>query len=99
MTGQNPHELERCRVEIDGIDKEILGLLKQRADVVGVIGEIKAEAGMPPYQPDRYNALVERLTADAEAIGLDPEYAIGVWGAIHEVSLRQQERDRTQPAS
>ena len=46
-------EIEELRLEIDGIDKEILELFKKRMEVSGDIAAYKSEKGLPVYDPVR----------------------------------------------
>lgn len=57
-------ELDKHRINIDTIDKEILELLNKRANEAMSIGEIKKAEGQPPlYVPSREKKIFERLTA------------------------------------
>ncbi len=86
----NPEELDKVRMQIDQVDDGILDLLKQRTQLVDNVAAIKREQGLETYQPARYQALVDRLTSKALGEGLDPGLVTGVWGAIHDASLTQQ---------
>jgi chorismate mutase / prephenate dehydratase len=45
--------LAQLRVEIDAVDKQLLGLLNQRASIANAVGEIKRGDGSPVYRPER----------------------------------------------
>ena len=49
------------REEIDRIDRELLGLLNQRARLALKIGRRKQAAGMPVFVPERENDLLDKL--------------------------------------
>lgn len=53
--------LDECRVAIDEIDNELLGLLNKRMKVVERVGEIKKDTGGAIYRPEREKAIIERL--------------------------------------
>lgn len=54
-------ELEELREDIDRIDRNIVQLLDERADVVEKIGAIKRERGMDLYVPGREREILDRL--------------------------------------
>lgn len=82
--------LRQSRKQLDGIDSQILGLLKRRSEIVTVITHIKKDNGMVAHQPERYKAMLERLQAEAARMDLDEQLVREVWDAIHAASLRQQ---------
>lgn len=95
LTERNSHTsggsmLTQLREQIDGIDNELLQLLARRMAVSRQIGELKKREGMHIVQPDRYNELMQRRAAAAEAAGLDSSFARTILAAIHEESVRQQ---------
>lgn len=88
--------LEVSRAKIDEIDERLLGLLKERNDVITEIVAIKAQHSIQIYQPDRFASILDRLTKKAKNAGLSPALVGAIWHAIHEDSLRQQKRLRSQ---
>jgi chorismate mutase/prephenate dehydratase len=57
-------ELDRLRLEIDTVDREILACLNRRAQLVKAIGEAKRRAGRPVYAAARERDLVARLAVE-----------------------------------
>ena len=55
--------LEELRAAIDGVDNRLLDLLRERAELVGQVGELKDKTGVPYYAPEREEALLRRLAA------------------------------------
>lgn len=55
--------LKVLRQRIDDLDKKIVDLLNQRANVVIEVGRTKMVDGSPIYAPDREHAVLERLAA------------------------------------
>lgn len=55
--------LDRCREQIDVLDRQISALLNERARVVEVIGSLKQEAQMKVYEPKREDAVYQNITA------------------------------------
>ncbi len=53
--------LEELRKEIDGIDAQIVGLLKRRARCAQGVGAIKRAEGAPIFVPERESALIRKL--------------------------------------
>ncbi len=53
--------LDELRKEIDGIDRRIVDLLKQRARCARGVGNIKRAAGSPIFVPERESALIRKL--------------------------------------
>jgi chorismate mutase-like protein len=61
--------LDEARQGIDGIDKELLRLLNERAHFVNVIGEIKQKEGLEIYAPEREEKLLRKLVELNQAQG------------------------------
>ena len=55
--------LDRCREQIDVIDRQIAELLNQRARVVEVIGDLKQNAQMKVYEPKREDAVYQNIAS------------------------------------
>ena len=74
---QQPVTLEDARIAIDGIDKELLRLLNERAHFVNVIGQIKQREGLDIYAPEREEKLLRKLVElNAAQEGKLPEKSI-----------------------
>lgn len=82
--------LDTLRAEIDRIDDRILELLARRMEVARSIGRYKLEHGMPVLQTRRYEELLDRRTAESEALGMTGAFIRAVLRAVHEESVRQQ---------
>lgn len=76
-------EIETWRVEIDGIDAQLLELVNQRAHCAIEIGMVKRKLGLPLDVPEREAQIVERMIEqnsgplDGEAIARIFEAVIG----------------------
>jgi chorismate mutase len=75
MTAELPHELVALRKSIDNIDAALVHLLAERFKTTQQVGKLKARAGMPPSDPAREAAQLERLRALAVDADLDPAFA------------------------
>ncbi len=66
--------LSEIRVEIDRLDRSLLHLLSERAELVHKVGEIKKRDNLQIYAPEREKALLDRLLSLNE--GRLPEKSI-----------------------
>ena len=55
-------DLDNLRLQIDGIDRQILSLLNQRYEVVKKVGEWKHAHNQPIYVPEREKLLLPKYT-------------------------------------
>ncbi len=58
---EQPADLESLREQIDALDKQLVDLLNQRAQVVVEVGKAKQTDGTPIYAPDREHAVLARI--------------------------------------
>jgi chorismate mutase len=68
-------ELQRLRDSIDNIDAALVHLLAERFKCTQAVGQYKAARGLPPADPTREAAQIERLRALARDAKLDPDFA------------------------
>lgn len=66
-------QLNTLREGIDELDSQLVELLAKRSALTTQVGQIKAEAGMPVYVPEREKALIMSRRAQAEAQGVSPD--------------------------
>jgi chorismate mutase/prephenate dehydrogenase len=62
--------LTKLRDQIDAVDKQLIDLLAERLRLVGEVGEVKTEHGLPIYMPDREAAMLSKRRAEAEEKGV-----------------------------
>lgn len=67
--------LHEIRGTIDNIDAALVHLLAERFKATQRVGRLKAANDLPPSDPERERAQIERLRSLAEAAHLDPEFA------------------------
>jgi chorismate mutase len=67
--------LANLRASIDNIDAALVHLLAERFKFTQAVGHFKAQAGLPPADPEREAQQIARLRALAAASGLDPVFA------------------------
>jgi chorismate mutase len=68
-------ELLRLRNSIDNIDAALIHMLAERFKCTQAVGEYKATHGLPPADPAREAAQIERLRGLARDAKLDPDFA------------------------
>ncbi|HST63260.1 MAG TPA: chorismate mutase [Longimicrobium sp.] len=66
-------ELRRVRVEIERIDRGIIGLIAERVALAREVGPLKQALGMPILDPPREAAVVRRAGELAREAGLPDE--------------------------
>lgn len=84
--------LEDLRREIDGIDRQLLGLLDRRAEIVLQLGAIKKAAGgtcAGALRPGREAAIIRRLVETYDG-PLPVAALVGLWRTIISAFLRLQ---------
>ena len=74
-------DLPTLRNRIDAIDRELLGLLNDRAEVALAIGALKRAEGSPAFRPEREAAVIDGLKA-ANAGPLPAESVAPIWREI-----------------
>lgn len=67
--------LQRYRDSIDNIDAALVFMLAERFKVTQAVGAYKAQVGLPPADPGREDAQIERLRRLAGDAHLDPEFS------------------------
>lgn len=70
----NP-QLERLRASIDNMDAALVCLLAERFKITKQVGELKAQEGLAPADPERESQQIARLRRLAAEADLDPEFA------------------------
>lgn len=62
--------LSKLRDQIDAVDQQLIDLLAERLRLVGEVGEVKTEHGLPIYVPEREAAMLSKRRAEAELKGV-----------------------------
>jgi chorismate mutase len=79
------------RKEIDHIDNEVFNLLGRRMELADSIGLYKKRNNIAILQTTRWNEILERAIAIAQAKGLSSDFITTVLRAIHQESINHQE--------
>ena len=69
---------EQVRAEIDRLDRQIVGLLGERFSYVRRMAQLK-QAPDEANDPARVGAVLDKIAAEASAIGLDADLARSLW--------------------
>lgn len=85
-------QLDALRASIDNIDAALVHILSERFKRTQRVGELKAQHGMPPSDPEREQRQIARLRQLAEASQLDPEFAEKFLNFIVAEVIRHHER-------
>jgi chorismate mutase len=84
-------ELEKCRENIDHIDKELIDLLARRFRYAERIGQIKREQGISVLQAARWDNILSSRREDAIKAGLSEMFTRDFLQLVHSESIRIQE--------
>lgn len=84
--------LGELRHSIDNLDAILVHTLAERFRCTQRVGQLKAEHGLPPADPEREAAQIARLQRLAEESGLDPEFARKFLRFIVDEVIRHHER-------
>lgn len=86
--------LNQLRSKIQAIDKKILDLLHERAEIAIEIGKIKKRQHLPVYDPERESELLDVLVRNNKS-PLSAEAITNIYRAIMSESKKlQQESDK-----
>ncbi len=86
--------LSSYRQSIDNIDAALVFLLAERFKVTQAVGRYKAAAGLPPADPGRETAQIERLRELARSANLDPDFSEKFLRFIIDEVIRHHEQVR-----
>ncbi len=83
--------MAELRVEIDRLDRELVGLLVMRAGYIDRAAEIKAGVDLPARIDARVEEVVANVRRLAAAAGLDPDLADSLWRKLIDWSIAREE--------
>ena len=84
-------ELAALRGELDGIDEALFALVRDRMRCIERVGAIKAQAGMPVFQPGRAAEVQRQAAARAREHGLDEGFMVRLADMLMEEAIRIEE--------
>ncbi len=88
--------VNRLRMNIDQIDRDLVRLLAKRHRMAMQVGRIKAERGMPVQIPEREEELLALIKDEAGNAGLDPDQVARIFVLILQQSRDAQRRKRAE---
>ena len=83
-------EITDLRKQIDELDDQLVGLLAKRMRVCREIGQYKKEHNMTVLQTARYGEILDKRGRQGAQCGMSAEFAVRIFEAVHEESVRQQ---------
>jgi chorismate mutase len=86
--------LASYRESIDNIDAALVFMLAERFKITKAVGRYKAEHQLPPADPGRESAQIERLRTLAKAANLDPDFSEKFLRFVIDEVIRHHERAR-----
>jgi len=88
MTNKTQNEtLLKFRNQIDFFDSELVNLLHERLEIVKLVWEYKKKNNIEILQEDRFKDVLEKVTNQADELGMNPILAYNIWDMIHEEAL------------
>ena len=94
MTTTTDPKLQEYRDSIDNIDAALVYLLSERFKITEKVGRYKREVELPPADPAREKAQIERLKELARSAKLDPDFTEKFLNFIIEEVIKNHERIR-----
>lgn len=73
MNEKTTADLEKLRDLIDGVDQQLLHLLRKRLDLVAQVGAVKHAAGVPIYAPQREASMLAKRRDEAQKMNVSPQ--------------------------
>lgn len=83
--------MSELRVEIDALDRELVGLLAQRIGYVERAAQLKRLAKLPARIESRVEEVVRNVRAVASEAGLDPQLAETLWRDMIDWAIAHEE--------
>src|SRR5437867_3725195 len=82
--------LDSLRTRLDALDRSLIEALAERQRVVAEVAALKADPALPLRDVERERELLARVTALADAQGLDSYFVESIYRNILEHSVRFQ---------
>ena len=83
-------KLNIYRKDLDILDSNLIGLLKNRMDISGQIGTLKRTENVAILQSSRWEEILTSMIAEADKKGLNKEFITEIFKAIHVESIKTQ---------
>jgi len=89
---QQCQTMAQLRKEIDAIDVELIALLRKRTGYIDRAVDLKRIENLPARTTDRVAEVLDKVSATAADLGLDPALARNLWAEIIEWSIQRESR-------
>ncbi|NVO58691.1 chorismate mutase [Rhodobacteraceae bacterium B1Z28] len=89
---QDCTSMQELRVQIDQLDRQLIEMLGVRAGYIDRASELKPGEGLPARIPDRVEDVVQKVRANADELGMDPDLAETLWRILIDWSIAREER-------
>jgi chorismate mutase / prephenate dehydrogenase len=86
--------LEELRKRLSEVDRELIGLVAARQKIIAEIGAHKIQHAVPTRDYEREREVLKGASAQARALGLEPDLAEEVMRLLIRASLTHQEQRR-----
>lgn len=84
--------MQTLRMQIDGYDEKLLEIIGNRMQIVDQIGILKKEKNVAILQNQRWNEILLKMTSEGKEMGLSPDFILQLFKAIHQESIKHQEK-------
>ncbi len=85
-------KLSNLRANIDIFDNQLIETLGKRMKTADAIGALKKEKNVAVLQSNRWNEILGAMILEGESKGLSEEFVLRMFKAIHQESIRHQEK-------
>jgi chorismate mutase len=85
-------QLDRLRLRIDHVDRQLFRLLAERMKISRAIGTLKLRLGLPIFQKARLATLLRNRGSEARQFKLSPALARKLFKLIHDESVGEQHK-------
>lgn len=86
------NNISALRARIDVLDEQIVKVLGERMSISREIGVQKKNNNIAIVQANRWDEVLEKVVKLGEAKGLDSEFVVNVFNAIHDASVEEQNK-------
>ncbi|MBB4020594.1 MAG: chorismate mutase [Pseudomonadota bacterium] len=80
------------RAQIDALDQRLIEMLARRAAYIDRAAELKPAEGLAARIDARVEQVVANARRNADAAGLDPDFAETIWRQMIDWSIAREER-------
>ena len=90
---ENCTSMADLRVQIDALDVQLITLLKTRSGYIDRAVALKKIENLPARTTNRVAEVLDKVSATAEAKGLDPTHVRTLWTELIEWSIARETKE------